>query len=160
MFSRTMTRSTGACEKKVRTPAVDLAGADAGVEVERLAEVDVDAAEAGADGRGDRGLEGHLGAAARFDHAVGDRGAELGHDVDAGLLLVPVDRDAGGLDAHLGGLGQLRPDAVAADERHFVRHRCCISRGCSARRGPRRDADVGCESGGAIVADDRAVLVF
>ena len=49
--------------------------------------------------------------------------AQLGHHVDAGVLLVPADRDAGGLDAHLGGLGQLRPHAVAADQRHFVRHR-------------------------------------
>ena len=71
MFSRTMTRSTGVCEKYVRTPAVDLARANARVEVERLAEVDVHAAESGADRRGDRGLERDLGAAARFDHAIG-----------------------------------------------------------------------------------------
>ena len=75
MFSRTMTRSTGVCEKIGAHAAVDLARADAGVEVEGLAEVDVDAAESGADGRGDRGLEGDLGAAARLDHAVGDRRA-------------------------------------------------------------------------------------
>ena len=76
MFSRTMTRSTLACREEGPDALVLLAGADAGVEVERLAEVDVDAAEAGADGRGDRGLERDLGPAARLDDAVGHGGAE------------------------------------------------------------------------------------
>ncbi len=117
---------------------VVLAGADAGVEVECLAEVDVDRAEAGADRRGDRGLERDLGPPARLDHAVGHGGADLGHDVDAGLLDVPVDGDAGGLDAELGGLGQLGTDAVAGDQGHFMGHgrRCSVRPiACSGARG-------------------------
>ena len=76
MFSRTMTRSTLVPVEEGADALVLLAGADAGVEVERLAEVDVDAAEAGADRRGDRGLQRDLGAAARLDDAVGHGGAE------------------------------------------------------------------------------------
>src|SRR5262249_7135299 len=104
--------------------AVDLAGPDAGVEVQRLPQVDVDAAEAGTDRRGDGGLQGDLGASTRLDHAVRDWSTELFHYIDAGVLLVPADGHAGRLDAQLGGLGQFRPHSIAADERHFVRHRC------------------------------------
>ncbi len=127
--------------------AIDLAGPDAGIEVEGLPEVDVHAPESGADRRGDRCLEGHLGAPARLDHAVGDGRSELGHDIDAGILLVPADGDTRRLDAQLRGFGELRPDTVAADERHFIRHQFCISpgiRGACATSAPPRPI---CETG-------------
>ncbi len=101
---------------------VVLAGADARVEVEGLAEVDVDRAEAGADRSGDRRLEGDLGPPAGLDDGVGDGCPDLGHDVDARFLDVPVDRDAGCLDAKLRGLGQFGADAVAGDQGHVMGH--------------------------------------
>ena len=128
MFSRTMTRSTLESAKIGPDAGEVLAGPDAGVEVEGLAEVDVDAPEAGADRRRDRGLQGHLGPPARLDDAVGDRGPEPRHDVDARLLDVPIDRDAGGLDAQLRRFRQFRPDAVARDQGHLIGHRAEISR--------------------------------
>ena len=59
-------------------------------------------------GRGDRGLQGALRAADAFHHGVGQRRAGPGHDVDAGLLHVPIDLHAGGVDALAGRLGQFR----------------------------------------------------
>ena len=40
----------------------------------------------------------------------------------AGLLNVPIDFDARGVDAFAGGFGQLGAGAVAGDQRDFVRH--------------------------------------
>ena len=63
VFSRTMTRSTGTRVEEGADALVLLAGADAGEQAQGLPQMDVDAAEAGADRRGDRGLESALGAA-------------------------------------------------------------------------------------------------
>ena len=95
---------------------VGLAGADARVEVELLAQRHVDRAVAGAD-RGGRGaLDGDAALADRVERAVGQRVALLLVDVDARVLEVPVELDAGGLEHPLGGLGELGPGAVARDE--------------------------------------------
>ena len=60
---------------------------------------------------------------ARLDHGVGQRvAAVLGHDVDAGLLDVPVDLDAGRLEHAARGFGQLGADAVAGDQCDAMRH--------------------------------------
>ena len=45
------------------------------------------------------------------------------HHVDAGLLDVPVERDAGRLEHAARRLGQLGPGAVAGDQGDGVRHR-------------------------------------
>ena len=99
-----------------------LAGPDAGVQAEGLPQIDVDAAKAGADGRGDRRLQRTLGALHAFHGGVRQRRAGAGHDVDAGFLDVPVDFDAGGVDALAGSLGQLRTGAIADNQRHVVCH--------------------------------------
>ena len=93
---------------------VGLAGAQAAVEVELLAERDVHGAEAGPDRRRDRGLDRDLVAPDRLDHPVGERGALALVDVGAGLLPFPLELDAGCLEHAPRGLGQLRPGAVSA----------------------------------------------
>jgi len=103
-------------------PGVALAGADAGVEVELLAQEHVDAAKA----RADRGCGGSLDADAvaldRVQGAVGERRALLGVDVLAGGLLVPVELHPGRLEHAPGRLDELGAGAVAGDEGHGVRH--------------------------------------
>ena len=89
--------------------------------------VNVDAAKAGADRRGDRGLQGTAGAADAFQHAIGQRRARAGHHIDAGLLHVPIDFHAGGIDAHAGGLGQFGSGAIASNQGNFVSHRASSS---------------------------------
>ena len=63
-----------------------------------------------------------LGAADALHHAVGQRRAEPLHHVDAGLLHVPIDFDARGVDTALGRLGQFRTGAVTGDQRNLMCH--------------------------------------
>ena len=101
---------------------VGLAGADAGVEVELLAQQHVDRAEARAHRRRGRALDADAVALDRLQRAVGERVALLGVDVLAGGLLVPLELDPGGLQHAPGRLGELGAGAVAGDEGDFVRH--------------------------------------
>jgi hypothetical protein len=99
---------------------VGVAGPNAGVEVELLAERDVDRAVAGAD-RGGRGpLDGDAALADRVERAVGERVALRLVHVDPGVLEVPLELDSGGLEDALGGLRELRSRAVAGDESDSV----------------------------------------
>ena len=93
------------------------------VEVETLAEADVDRAEAAADRRRDRALERRAVLADRVEHLVGQRvAAVLLHHVGAGLLDVPLELDAGRLEHAAGRLGQLRARAVARDQGYAMGH--------------------------------------
>ena len=109
------------------------------VEVELLAQRHVHAAEAGADRRGDRALDGDLVLADRLDDVVGQRRAVLVHDVLAGVGDLPLDVDAGRLDDAAHRRGDLGTDAVAGDERDGVLgHAWClldVGTGHSARLG-------------------------
>ena len=87
---------------------VILARPDAGVQAQLLPQVDVDAAEAGAHGRGDGGLQGAAGAADALHRGLRQRRAQSGHHVHARLLHVPVDLHAGRVDAAPRGRGQFR----------------------------------------------------
>src|SRR5690606_36460475 len=98
---------------------VGLAGTHTGVKAEFLSEVDVDAAEALTDGRGNGGLEGHLVGLDRLEHALGDLALGL-DDFDAALLHVPIDLHAGGIDALAGGFGNFRTNTVTGDQRDLV----------------------------------------
>ena len=60
----------------------------------------------------------------RLQRGIRERVAVLAVLVDAGLVAVPVEVDAGGLEDAPGGLGQLGAGAVSGDEGHVVRHRC------------------------------------
>ena len=106
-----------------------LAGANAGVEVESLTEVNVYASEAGSHRRGDRCFEGHAGAFDGFNNAVRNGCAQSGHNVHAGFLNVPVNFHAGGVDAHAGGFSQFRTNAVAGDQCDLMCHGARVSKG-------------------------------
>ena len=95
-----------------------LGRAQAGVQVELLAQRHVDAAEARADRRRDRPLDRHLVAADRLEHVLGQRRAVLLHHVEAGVVHLPDDGHAGGGDHGLERGGQLGAGAVAGDQGH------------------------------------------
>ena len=102
---------------------VALARAHLREQVERLAQRDVDRAEAGADRRRDRALDRDARVRDRLDHGVGQRiAAVLGHDVGARLADVPVELDSGGLEDAAGGFGELGADPVAGDQCDAMRH--------------------------------------
>src|SRR5205823_2412741 len=110
-------------------PRIILGGAEAGVEVERLAQSDVDAAKAGSDGRRDGSLEGDLVAADRIENLVGERSAVLIHDVASGLLNLPLDGHTARVDDASGCFGHFRADAVSGNERYTMsRHASTFSR--------------------------------
>jgi hypothetical protein len=119
---------------------VALAGSQAGVEVELLAEGDVHAPEAGADRGRDGPLDGDAVPADRLQH--GRRKGRSGrlHDVDAGLLDVPVEVDAGRLEDAPGGLRDLGSGAVAGDEGDSVGHADELLHEGQANRPLRREA--------------------
>src|SRR5204863_3702573 len=93
-----------------------LRGADVGVQLEHLAQRDVDGAVAVAHRRGKRPLEAQLGAADRVERRVGERRAGVLDAGHAAQLLVPVERGAEGAEDVERGLRDLGTDAVAADQ--------------------------------------------
>jgi hypothetical protein len=102
---------------------VALARPHLAVEVERLAQRDVDRPEAAADRRGDRALEGDAGALDRVENVLGQRVAAVAlHHVCARVLDVPLELDAGRLEHSPGRFRQLRPGSIAGDECHLVGH--------------------------------------
>ena len=102
---------------------IALARAHLRVQVERLAQADVDRAEAAADRRRDRPLERDARLADRVEDVVGQRVAVvLVHHVGAGVPDVPVELDAGRLEHAASRLGELGAGAVAGDEGDPVRH--------------------------------------
>ena len=99
--------------------------AHAGVEVENLAQGHVERADAAADGRGERSLDGDAQIAGGGDGVVGQPGAELAKGLFAGEDLKPADGalaavglfDRGVEDA-LRGLPDVAAGAVAFNERN------------------------------------------
>ena len=89
-------------------------------EVESLPQSDVDTSKAAADRRRDGAFQGDAAAADRLQDVLRQRRPVLGHHVLAGLLDVPVELDARGLQDPNGGIGDLRADTVARDERYRV----------------------------------------
>ena len=60
---------------------------------------------------------------------VRQRRAVLGHDAFAGVLDLPVEGDARGVEDAAGGLRQLGTDAVAGDEGDSVGHTGIVAAG-------------------------------
>ena len=119
---------------------VALAGAYAGVEVQGLPKSDVDAPEAGAHRGRDRALDADLGLPDRLDHGVRQRRPGRLHDVDAGLLDVPLEAHPGRVEDALRGVGDLGAGAVAGDEGDAVCHGSDSFNGRSLTSGRRRAA--------------------
>ena len=108
-----------------RTDArVALARPHLAVEVEALAEGDVDRAEAAADGGRDRPLQRDAALANCIQNLIGQRvSAVLIHDVAACELDVPFEVDAGRLEDPARRLAQLGAGPVAGDQGDSVSHR-------------------------------------
>ena len=97
----------------------------AGVEVEHLAQGHVERADAAADRRGQRSLDGDAQIARRGHRVVGQPGAELAKGLFAGEDLKPADGALAavglfdrGVEDPLRGLPDVAPRAVALDERN------------------------------------------
>ena len=119
VFSRTMTRSTPGYF--VSRPGRFLNGPEIGEQIELLAQRDVDALEAAADRRRHRPFERHLVA---LDRLVERRGNVLAVNLErlgAGGEALPLELHAGGLKNAHHRLRNFRPDAVAGNQRNFVR---------------------------------------
>src|SRR6185437_7279082 len=102
---------------------VVLARAHLRVQVERLAQADVDRAESAADRGRDRALDGGAVAADRLDDVAGERVAAVAiHDVGAGVLHVPVEACPGGLQNPPRRICDLGAGTVAGNECDTMTH--------------------------------------
>src|SRR6266568_167901 len=99
-----------------------LDGAKVGEEVELLAEGDVDAFEATANGGGDGALERDLIAFDGLAEIRGDVFAEDFKGFGAGGEALPLPLDAGGFEDADDGVRDFGADAVAGDQGYFVGH--------------------------------------
>src|SRR5262245_47011072 len=90
------------------------------VQVELLAQRDVDAAEATSDGRCDRPLERDVVLADRLEHMRGQWRAELLDGALARLLHIPLEPDAGGFEHAHGRIANFGPNPIPRDERYRV----------------------------------------
>ncbi len=105
-----------------------------GVQVEVLAQRDVDGAEAGAHGRGQRALQGDPVALDRIQRFLRQRVPEGFSGVHAGDLALELQRCARGLENAHGGVHDLRADAVAGNQRNCGCHLYLVV----GRRRPKR----------------------
>ena len=97
-------------------------GSHISVEVEALAQSDVDAGEAASDGRGDGALEADAGSVQAIEDAFGKRLAGLENKRGVELGDFPIDGDAGGIDGAAGGPRDFRTDTIAGNQSYKVRH--------------------------------------
>jgi hypothetical protein len=110
-------------------PGIELARTHLRVEVERLAQADVDRPEASADRCRDRAFQRHAVAPDRLQRRLGQRvAAVLIHHVGSCRHYVPLELDAGRLEHAARRLRQFRTGAVARDECDSVRHGPAIVR--------------------------------
>src|SRR5262249_23325323 len=112
-------------EVEVAIPAAGsdrMRGADVGIQIERLAQRDVDRAEPFADRRLERALERELGALDGIEGRIRDRIAvqrDTGHSRD---LRIPFDVRPGGREDLDRRAADRRSDAVARDQRDLPAH--------------------------------------
>ncbi len=97
-------------------------GADVGIQVEPLAQRDVDAQEAAGHRRRYRPLEADPGALQGFHDGHGKLVPGLLDDPSVQLDLFPIDGNARGGDGADGGPRDLRTDPVSGNQGGFVRH--------------------------------------
>ena len=123
MFSRTITISTPQLAEVAPHARIVFAGADAGEQAQLLPQMDVDRAKAGADGRGDRGLEGAAACGGRWPARYRAAACRvLAITSTPASCTSQLIFHAGGIDAHAGRFGQFRSGAVAGDQGYVVSH--------------------------------------
>src|SRR5439155_24681775 len=110
---------------------VGLRRTQVGVEVELLAQRDVDGAHPGAELRGERAFEAHLVPADRIEGALRECIADLLERGQADVVNVPLDLNAGRFDRAAGRVDDLGTRAVAWDERDAVRQ-CGLPFACGS----------------------------
>ena len=93
---------------------------EVGEEFEALAQFDVDAGEAAADGRSHRTLQSDAGALDRFAEFFGNVFVVLLKGFGAGGEAFPFEFDASSFEHANRGLDDFRADAVAGNESYFV----------------------------------------
>src|SRR5439155_5665616 len=96
---------------------------DAGIEIQGLAQTDVDRAEALAHGGGARSFESHAITPDQIQGCLGERVAVTVSCGQAGISLDPVDMGAGGLNNCLRCLRHFGPNAVAPNQYNRRRHK-------------------------------------
>ena len=102
--------------------------AHVGVEIEALAQGDVDAGEAASDGRGDGAFEADAGAVEAIEDAFRERLAGLENECGVELGDFPIDGDAGGIDGAARGLRDFGTDTIAGNKSYEVRHLPIVGR--------------------------------
>ncbi len=101
---------------------IRLAGAHARVQLEIVAQCDIHGAKAGTDRCRDRPLQRDAVALDRLERRVGKGRPRLVHDVDPGLLEIPVEVHARRFENASRRLGQLGARPVPGDQRDAVGH--------------------------------------
>ena len=124
VFSRTMTRSTSV--KRLVDARQVPHRAQVRVQVERLAQADVDAGDALGDRRRHRPLQRDLVALDRVEQLHRQRLVEPLERQDAGIVAFPLDAEAGDVEDPDDGFGDFRPDAVAGNQRDDSGHVCSM----------------------------------
>src|SRR5208282_47766 len=107
-------------------------GPEVGEELKALAQFDVDAGEAAADGRGHGTLQSDAGALDGFAEFFGNVFVVLLKGFGAGGEAFPFEFDAGGFNHANGGLDDFGADTVAGDEGYFMCHKFMINVGAAA----------------------------
>jgi hypothetical protein len=97
-------------------------GPEIGVETELLAQRDIDALVAAADGSRGGALEADAVRLQGGENVVWDQLSLLGKRSRPGLDAFPLDRNAGRLDRAHRGIGHFGSDAVAGYERYLMSH--------------------------------------
>src|SRR5581483_1671003 len=92
------------------------------IEIERLSQSDVDAREALPYRRRYRSLQRDFVAADRIDQVHGQRLTGAFHREQAGVVLLPFDRDAGRVEDANDRVGDFGSDAVAGNQGNGVLH--------------------------------------
>ena len=97
-------------------------GAEVDVQPEFLAQGDVDALVAAADGGGGGALQPDARHFERSENVVGQQLALLGQGARAGIDAFPFDAGAGRLHRARSRIGHFGPDAVAGNQRDLMSH--------------------------------------
>ena len=94
--------------------------ANVSVEIEFLAERYVDARETARNGSADRPLQSDAGAVQAFEDVLRKRLTGFENEIGIEFGNFPIDGHTCSVDCAASGMGHLRPDAVAGNERYGI----------------------------------------